>query len=71
MDPGTVSLDNNGNNPLQKYDDGLHNMLFPGETVKAVMVFTLNNDKPVRVTFEDPEFNVIGVKNYNVADKMK
>ncbi|EKW99526.1 DUF5067 domain-containing protein [Ligilactobacillus saerimneri] len=71
LDPGTVSLDNNGNNPLQKYDDGLHNMLLPGKTVKAVMVFTLNNDKPVRVTFEDPEFNVIGVKNYNVADKMK
>lgn len=71
LDPGTVSLDNDGNNPLQKYDDGLHNMLLPGKTVKAVMVFTLNNDKPVRVTFEDPEFNVIGVKNYNVADKMK
>ena len=46
-------------------------MLLPGENVKAVMVFTLNNDKPVRVTFEDPEFNIIGIKNYNVTDKFK
>lgn len=60
------------NDELQQYSKALYNKLLPGKTVKAVMIFTLDNTKnPVKVTFEDPEFNVIGSKNYNIADKLK
>lgn len=72
LTPSSIALDDDGNNPLQQYEDALNNKLLPGKTVKAVMIFTLDNTKnPVKVTFEDPEFNVIGSKNYNIADKLK
>lgn len=70
LDPGMVELDENGNDPLQQYEDGLYNSLLPGKTVKAVMLFEFNNDNPVRVEFSNPEFTTIGVKNYKVSKKL-
>lgn len=70
LDPGMVALDENGDDPLQQYEDGLNNKLLPGKTVKAVMIFTLDNTNPVRVTFENPDFKVIGSKTYKVSKKI-
>lgn len=70
LDPGMVELDENGNDPLQQYEDGMHNRLLPGKTVKAVMLFEFNNDNPVRVEFSNPEFETIGIKNYKVSKKL-
>lgn len=70
LDPGMVKPDENGNDPLQQYEDGLHNNLLPGKTVKAVMLFTINNDKPVRLEFENPNFETIGTKTYKVSKKI-
>ena len=66
LDPGMVALDENGNNPLKEQDDNLNNQLLPGKTVHAVMVYTLKNNNPVKVTFENPDFNTIGTKTYNL-----
>ena len=70
LDPGMVELDENGNDPLQQYEDGMNNRLLPGKTVKAVMLFEFNNDNPVRVEFSNPEFETIGIKNYKVSKKL-
>lgn len=70
LTPGMAALDENGNNPLQQYEDGLYNKLLPGKTVKAVMTFTINNDKPVRLEFENPNFETIGTKTYKVSKKL-
>lgn len=68
--PGMVELDENGNDPLQQYEDGMNNRLLPGKTVKAVMLFEFNNTNPVRVEFSNPEFETIGFKNYKVSKKL-
>lgn len=70
LTPGMAALDENGNNPLQQYEDGLYNKLLPGKTVKAVMTFTINNDKPVRLEFENPNFETIGTKTYKVSKRL-
>ena len=70
LGPGMVELDENGNDPLQQYEDGMNNRLLPGKTVKAVMLFEFNNDNPVRVEFSNPEFETIGIKNYKVSKKL-
>ncbi|WP_251547923.1 DUF5067 domain-containing protein [Limosilactobacillus caecicola] len=67
LDPGEqTKLDANGNDPLQEQEDNLHNNLLPGKTTKAVMMFTLNNDKPVQVRFQNSNFDTIGTKTYKV-----
>ena len=68
--PGMVELDENGNDPLQQYEDGMNNRLLPGKTVKAVMLFEFNNGNPVRVEFSNPEFETIGIKDYKVSKKL-
>ena len=70
LNTGSVELDENGDDPLQQYEDGLWNKLLPGKTVKAVMLFEFNNDNPVRVEFSNPEFETIGIKNYKVSKKL-
>lgn len=66
LDPGMAALDDNGNDPLQTYDDNLNNKLLPGKTVKACLVYELKNDNPVKVTFENPDFDVIGSETYQI-----
>lgn len=70
LDPGMVANDENGNDPLQQYEDGLNNKLLPGKTVKAVITFTINNANPVRVEFENSDFETIGTKTYKVSKKI-
>lgn len=70
LDLGMVELDENGNDPLQQYEDAMNNRLLPGKTVKAVMLFEFNNDNPVRVEFSNSEFETIGIKNYKVSKKL-
>lgn len=68
--PGMVERNENGDNPLQQYEDGLDNNLLPGKTVKAAILFEFNNDNPVRVEFDNSEFETIGIKNYKVSKKL-
>lgn len=70
LDGGMVERDENGDNPLQRYEDGLYNKLLPGKTVKAAILFEFNNDNPVRVEFDNSEFETIGTKNYKVSKKL-
>ena len=70
LNPGMVERDENGDNPLQQYEDAMNNKLLPGKTVKAVMLFEFNNDNPVRVEFDNSEFETIGIKNYKVSKKL-
>jgi hypothetical protein len=66
LDPGAVALDDNGNNPLQQYEDGLHNKLLPGKTVTGVIEFALKNTNQVTVKFDNADMNTIGSKTYDV-----
>lgn len=71
LDPGTNALDENANDPLQKYSDALHDNLLPGKTTQAVIMFELVNDKDVAVEFENANFKTIGKKTYSVKDSFK
>lgn len=71
LDPGTNALDENANDPLQKYSDALHDNLLPGKTTHAVIMFELVNDKDVVVEFENANFKTIGKKTYSVKDSFK
>lgn len=66
LDPGMAALDDNGNDPLQTYTDNLNNKLLPGKTVKACLVYELKNENPVKVTFENADFDEIGSETYQV-----
>lgn len=66
LNPGIAKLDNNGNDPLQKYSDNLNNKLLPGKTVKACLAYDLKNTNPVKITFENSNFETIGTKTVNI-----
>ena len=66
LDPGSAALDDNGNDPLQEYDDNLNNKLLPGKTVKACVAYELKNDNPVTVNFENSDFDTIGQEIYQI-----
>ena len=63
---GMNAYDENGNDPLQKYNDGLQDKLLAGKTTHAAIMFTLANDNDVTVTFQNPEFKTIGKKVISV-----
>lgn len=63
---GMNAYDDNGNDPLQKYNDGLQDKLLAGKTTHAAIMFTLVNDNDVTVTFQNPEFKTIGKKVISV-----
>jgi len=65
--PGTAQYDDNGDDPLQTYNDALNDKLLPGKTTHAVIVFELENTNPVKLVFSDYDFSDIGSKTYNVA----
>lgn len=66
LDAGMQPSDKNGDLLFQERTDNLNNKLLPGKTAKACMFFNLKNNNPVKVTFEDSEFNEIGSKTYNL-----
>lgn len=66
LDPGSAALYDNGNDPLQEYDDNLNNKLLPGKTVKACVAYELKNDNPVTVKFENSDFDTIGQEIYQI-----
>lgn len=63
---GMNAYDDDGNDPLQKYNDGLQDKLLAGKTTHAAIMFTLVNDNDVTVTFQNPEFKTIGKKVISV-----
>ncbi|UJM23520.1 DUF5067 domain-containing protein [Lactiplantibacillus plantarum] len=64
--PGTPKYDDNGNNPIQKYEDGLNDKLLPGKTTQAAVMFKLENKNDVTVKFNNANFQTIGTKTYSV-----
>lgn len=66
LNVGMSELDENGNNPLQQYEDALNDKLLPGKTTQAVITFTLENTNPVTLEFSDSNFEKIGEKVINV-----
>lgn len=66
LDPGIPPINKNGDSLFQERYDNLENKLLPGKTAKACMFFKLKNNNPVKVTFEDSEFNEIGSRTYEV-----
>lgn len=66
LTPGMVKLDDNGNSPIQQQEDALNDKLLGKKTVPVAMVFTLENDNPVTVKFNNADFKTIGEKEYNV-----
>ncbi|WP_125708091.1 DUF5067 domain-containing protein [Companilactobacillus zhongbaensis] len=66
LDPGMTALDENANDPLQAENDALSDKLLPGKTTHAVVVFSLVNDKDVKVEFSNEDFKTIGTKTYSI-----
>lgn len=66
LNPGSAALNDDATNPLQQYEDNLHNDLLPGKTVTGVLVYSLINDSPVTVTFSNADFQTLGTKEYQV-----
>lgn len=66
LDPGSIALDENSNDPLQTHEDNLNNSLLPGKQVDTVLMFTLKNTNKVTVEFSNSDFDTIGTKTYTV-----
>lgn len=66
LDPGILAVDENGDDPLQEYEDNLQNNLLPGKTVTGILIYELINDAPVTLTFSNADFETIGTKEYQV-----
>jgi len=66
LETGTVKFDDNGNNPIQKFEDGLNDKLLAGKTTQAAIVFTLVNTNNVSVEFQNANGTKIGQKVYQV-----
>ena len=67
LQPGTIALDNNGNNPEQAREDTMNSSkVLPHKTVQGMIAFDTVDNSPVTVTFENQSFKVIGSKTYNV-----
>lgn len=64
--PGTVKYDADGNNPIQKQEDALHDKLLGKKTVGVALTFTLENSNPVTIKFDNADYKNIGEKQYNV-----
>lgn len=63
---GVVKEQDDQNSTLYKYTKNLSNKLLPGKTVKAVMVYELENNNPVKLEFQNSNFDTIGTKTYNM-----
>lgn len=68
LNVGVLASDDEGNSPLQEYEDNLNNSLLPGKTVTGVLEFEIGKDNtnPVTVEFENSDFDKIGTKTYQV-----
>lgn len=66
LNPGMVKLNDDGNSPIQQQQDALNDKLLGKKTAPVVMIFTLENDNPVTVKFDNANFKTIGEKQYNV-----
>ncbi|MCT4412826.1 DUF5067 domain-containing protein [Leuconostoc pseudomesenteroides] len=66
LTPGMVATDADYNDPLQEQEDALNNKLLGKKTVSVVMIYTLENDNPVTVKFDNADYKTIGEKQYTV-----
>jgi len=69
LNTGILDSDENGDTPLQQYEDNLNNALLPGKTVTGILVFELGKDNtnPVTLEFENSDLDTIGTKVYQVS----
>lgn len=66
LNPSSAPYDSDMNVPLQKENDALNDKLLPGKTVRAVIVYTLENKNDVTLKFSNADFKTIGEKIYSV-----
>lgn len=66
LNPGMAALDADYNDPLQTQEDALNNKLLGKKTVSVVMIYSLENENPVTVKFDNADYNTIGEKQYSV-----
>ncbi|MBZ5946064.1 DUF5067 domain-containing protein [Leuconostoc gasicomitatum] len=64
--PGMVKYDENSNNPIQQYTDALNDKLLGKKTTSVALVYSLENNNPVTVKFDNADFTKIGEKQYDV-----
>lgn len=65
--PGSLGLDGNGNSPEQSREDTMNSeSLLAGKTVQGIVMFDLENNSTVTVTFDNAEFQTIATKKYNI-----
>lgn len=67
LQPGTIAIDDNGNNPEQAREDTMNSSkVLPHKTVQGMIAFDTVDDSPVTVTFENQIFKNIGSKTYKI-----
>lgn len=66
LTPGMIATDADYNDPLQSYEDALHDKLLGKKTTSIVLIYTLENENPVNVKFDNANYKTIGEKQYNV-----
>nr|WP_238480080.1 DUF5067 domain-containing protein [Fructobacillus papyriferae] len=66
LDPGVPAVNDDFSVPYQTESDNLNQKVLPGKTVPVVLEYTLVNNNPINVTFEDAKFNKVGSKSYKI-----
>lgn len=67
LQPGTIAIDDNGNNPEQAREDTMNSSkVLPHKTVQGMIAFDTVDDSSVTVTFENQIFKNIGSKTYKI-----
>lgn len=68
LEPGMVGLDENADSLEKDRDDVMTNdSVLPGKTVQGDFVFTLVNDKPVKLKFDNKNYETFATKSYKVT----
>lgn len=66
LEPGILKSDDNLQTPFQAETDALNDKLLGKKTTTVAISFELENDSPVTVKFDNPDFQTIGEKTYDV-----
>lgn len=65
LNPGSIGLDDNANSLEQAREDVMNSdSVLPGKTVQGVAAFSLVNDNPVKLKFDDASYTTIATKEY-------
>lgn len=66
LDPGVPAVNDDFSIPYQSESDNLNQSVLPGKSVPVVLEYTIVNNNPITVTFENSTFKKVGSKTYNI-----